>query len=129
MNSLDAQMEDLITQLNKAESKNKILTAELHHWKSTARYTRKINKRLASEFIKDMPADDVDLIWLERDQVMCLSELEQAGGISQIRYDAYIDLSNKECPASGYIITSEVSRNQIVKWAEFEKECNNEEGS
>ena len=49
---------------------------------------RKINNRLASEFIKDMNPVDVDLVWLERSEINELSAINQAGGINSIKADA-----------------------------------------
>jgi len=88
MTSLDESFEELIKERNAFEAENNLLKANLEYWQRTSRYTRKINNRLASEFIKDMNPEDVDLVWLERDQIKELSELEQAGGISSIKADA-----------------------------------------
>ncbi len=101
MTNLDSQIEELIKERNDFEAENKLLKANLEYWQKTSRYTRRINNRLASEFIKDMNPDDVDLVWLERDQIMVLSEVEQSGGVNVIEADAIVWAAN-EADKAGY---------------------------
>ncbi|QDP52110.1 MAG: hypothetical protein Unbinned706contig1000_54 [Prokaryotic dsDNA virus sp.] len=49
--------------------------------------------------------------------------------LNSIRTSAIRDLATMECPVSGYIITSEESRRQMIGWADFEDGCNNEKSS
>jgi len=44
--------------------------------------------------------------------------------LNSVRTDAVRDLANTCCPVSGYIITSEESRKQMIQWVEFEEATN-----
>lgn len=47
--------------------------------------------------------------------------------IESVRIKAMRELASIECPASGYVVTSEESRRQIIGWADFAKKCNDSE--
>jgi len=44
--------------------------------------------------------------------------------LNSVRTDAVRDLANTCYPVSGYIITSEESRKQMIQWAELEEAIN-----
>lgn len=110
MTSLDKQLEELISERNAFEVENISLKAQVNQ-------LLKACKLYGDGIESHASLDEADTI-----VIMTPEQCVESIGISAIR-----DLARTECPASGYIITSEESRKQMIGWADFVERCNNEQ--
>ena len=123
----EIQLIDMVEQRNSFEkqaldtiAKNEALEVENKALKEVNSALRAINISVA----KKAAEGRCDLVWLTRDDLQEYSDIEQAGGINGVRLSTMRDLAILRCPASGFVITNEKSRMEILDWANFEESCN-----